>query len=95
MRFPLMLTKDNDKKIKEIKDNIVKWMDKYFEEKEKRIDFEDKYNITKGSLKESNAANKELKGKIIELERQLKNKDNGIKALKEMLEERTTDSEQI
>lgn len=93
MRFPIMLTKENDKKVNELNNKIVEWIRRFDNMLDERDDYREKYIITKASLKESNKANKELKGKIKELERQLGNKDKGIEVMKKMIEERTTDNE--
>lgn len=93
MRFPIMLTKENDKIVKELNNTIRKWIDRYEKEKEFKKDFEEKYRIHKSALENANYYIMDLKGEIVELKRQLENKDKGIKAMKKMLEERTTDEE--
>ncbi|MGL5190763.1 MAG: hypothetical protein ACRC7S_14055 [Cetobacterium sp.] len=93
MRFPVMLTKDNDKKVKELNNIIRKWIDRYEKEKDYSKDYEMKYRLNKSYLENANEQIRDLKGEIKELKIQLKNKDKGIKAMKDMLEERITDEE--
>lgn len=93
MRFPVMLTKDNDKKVKELNNTIRKWIDRYEKEKEYKKDYEMKYRLNKSYAENANERIMDLKGEIKELKRQLKNKDKGIEAMKDMLEERTADEE--
>lgn len=110
MRFPVMLTKDNDKQVKELNNTIRKWIGRYEKEKELKIKYKNcyekmsyyesliydensNYKLRKELLEKSNLENRELKLEIKELKRQLKNKDKGIEAMKDMLEERTTDEE--
>lgn len=88
MRFPIMLTKENDKKVNELNYTIRKWIDRYEKEKEYKKDYEMKYRLNKSYLENANEQIRDLKGKIKELERQLKNKDNGINGMKKMIEER-------
>lgn len=93
MRFPVMLTKENDKQVKELNNTIRKWIDRYEKEKDYKVDYEQKYRVHKSALENANYYIMDLKGEIVELKRQLENKDKGIKVLKDMLEERTTDEE--
>ncbi|MGL4453823.1 MAG: hypothetical protein ACRCTZ_21920 [Sarcina sp.] len=90
MRFPIMLTKENDKIVKELNDYILTWVERFNKEKEYKKDYEMKYRLNKSYLENANEQIKDLKGEIKELKRQLKNKDKGIEAMKDMLEERTT-----
>lgn len=93
MRFPVMLTKENDKQVKELRDKAIKWMNMYFKEKDYSKDYEMKYRLNKSYLENANEQIRDLKGEIKELKRQLKNKDKGIEAMKDMLEERVIDEE--
>lgn len=93
MRLPIMLTKDNDKIVKELNDYMLTWVERFNKENALKEDYEMKYRLNKSYLENANEQIRDLKGEIKELKRQLKNKDKGIEAMKNMLEERTMDEE--
>lgn len=93
MRFPVMLTKENDKQVKELNNTIRKWIDRYEKEKNENEFMKKDIKMYKVILGAANNDKKHLINEIIELKRQLKNKDKGIEATKDMLQERTTDEE--